>query len=403
MSHFWIGASAQETGLKLIDDAKINFSNRTRYERVDQDGLLIGQDNASAITMRNRLTVSSGNQNGFQFSVEGEAITHLNSDANFNDTLNGNFSLPVVADPEEVEFNQLWASFDGIEGTVVKVGRQRINLDNQRFVGGVAWRQNEQTFDAARVINKSIDGLVLDYIYVNQVNRIFGDDSPVGQFKGDTHLINASYDGLPIGKIVTYGYFLDFENAINNSSKTYGASLTGKQSLSNGYSISYSVEYARQQDYKLNPADYDVDYYNLSAGIANGPATIAVGYEVLGASGTTTNSLRSFSTPLATLHKFNGFADVFLGTPSAGLKDISVTTSYSWENVGPAQTIKIQAWYHDFSSDLGPSIDWGEEIDFSITAAFKRGFSAGFKFADYSRDRSGIHVNKMWFWLGFDI
>ena len=29
----------------------------------------------------------------------------------------------------------------------------------------------------------------------------------------------------------------------------------------------------------------------------------------------------SFATPLATLHKFNGFADQFLATPSQGLED----------------------------------------------------------------------------------
>lgn len=387
--------SAQETGLKLIDDGKLNFSNRTRYERVDQDGFA---NNANALTMRNRITLTSGNQSGFQFSVEGEAITHINDDMNFNDTFNGNAAYPIVADPEEVEINQLWASFDGVEGTVVKVGRQRINLDGQRFVGGVGWRQNEQTFDAARVTNKSFDGLVLDYTYVNQVNRIFGDDSPIGQFDGDTHLLNVSYESLPIGKIVTYAYLLDFENAVAASSKTFGVSLTGKLAMSNSYSITYSAEYARQQEYKLNRANFDLDYFNFSAGVASGPAMIAVGYERLDGDGR-----RGFSTPLATLHKFNGFADVFLGTPAAGLEDINVTASYSWKDVGFAKSIKVQAWYHDFSSSNGPSISYGEEFDFSVTAAFEQGISAGFKFADYRSDGFSVDRNKMWFWIGFAI
>lgn len=386
---------SQSTDLKLIDDGKVSFSNRTRYERVDQNGF---ENKANAITMRNRLTLTSGKLLSFQFSIEGDAITHINDDINFNDTLNGNTTHPVIADPEELEINQLWASYSGINSTVFKVGRQRINLDGQRFVGGVGWRQNEQTFDAARVTNNSIDGLVLDYTYVNQVNRIFGDDSPIGQFEGDTHLLNASYENLPIGKIVTYAYLLDFENAAAASTKTLGASLTGKQALSTSYSITYSAEYARQQEYKLNPVNFNLVYYNFSVGAVSGPATIAVGYERLGGDG-----IRGFSTPLATLHKFNGFADVFLGTPAGGLEDINVTTSYVWKNIGFAKTLKVQAWYHNFSSSNGPNIVYGEEIDLSVTVAFEKGFVAGFKFADYRSDGYSVDRSKLWFWVGFTI
>ncbi|MGL1204265.1 alginate export family protein, partial [Vibrio parahaemolyticus] len=35
--------------------------------------------------------------------------------------------------------------------STITVGRQRITLDDQRWVGNAGWRQNEQRFDAARI------------------------------------------------------------------------------------------------------------------------------------------------------------------------------------------------------------------------------------------------------------
>jgi hypothetical protein len=40
----------------------------------------------------------------------------------------------------------------------VTLGRQRVNLDDQRFIGAAAWRQHEQTFDAARAEMRSAAG-----------------------------------------------------------------------------------------------------------------------------------------------------------------------------------------------------------------------------------------------------
>ncbi len=49
-----------------------------------------------------------------------------------------------------------------------------------------------------------------------------------------------------------------------------------------------------------------------------GIGTLGVGYELLGSD----DGVAAFQTPLATLHKFNGFADQFLVTPAGGLQDI---------------------------------------------------------------------------------
>ncbi len=76
--------------------------------------------------------------------------------------------------------NRLQLTNTSLPDTTLTLGRQRINLDDQRFVGNVGWRQNEQTYDGFRVVNKSIPNLTVDVTYFDQVNRVFGKESPVG-------------------------------------------------------------------------------------------------------------------------------------------------------------------------------------------------------------------------------
>jgi hypothetical protein len=45
--------------------------------------------------------------------------------------------------------------------------------------------------------------------------------------------------------------------------------------------------------------------------------------------------VKGFTTPLATLHKFQGWADKFLTTPVNGLADLYVNAGYTRKGVGP--------------------------------------------------------------------
>lgn len=125
----------------------------------------------------------------------------------YNSTTNGRADLPAVADPENTELNQAYLSYHDLPGTVVSLGRQRLALDNQRYIGAVGFRQNEQTFDALTVINSSVPDLGLAYVYVKQVLRIFGDDNVLGSLNSNSHALRAAYSGLDIANIVGYGYY----------------------------------------------------------------------------------------------------------------------------------------------------------------------------------------------------
>jgi len=136
-------AQAQEVVFKPIVEARL------RYETVDQAGPapLSSSRDANAVTMRLRAggEISKG---PWALLVEGEGTLAIDED--YNSGVNGKTLYPIVPDPENVEANRVQIQYR-TKPLIVTVGRQRINLDDQRFVGSVAWRQNEQTFDAVRV------------------------------------------------------------------------------------------------------------------------------------------------------------------------------------------------------------------------------------------------------------
>ncbi|WP_339930206.1 hypothetical protein [uncultured Brevundimonas sp.] len=326
------------------------FDSRLRYEGVNQDGL----DDATAVTLRARLGWQSPDWSGFRLLVEGEGVVALVDD--YNDTIHGPARYPVVADPEGVELNRLQLTWTGLPETEVVLGRQRIILGNARFVGNVGFRQNEQTFDAVKVTTRALKPVTVTYVWIDRVHRIFGDDSPVGEWNSDSHLINVDIP-TPMGRLTTYGYLLDFANAPAQSSSTWGARLEGSHALSPDWSALYAVDYARQSEYGANPANFDLDYGLISAGLKHGPLTGTLAVERLDGNGT-----QAFQTPLATLHAFQGWADIFLNTPRDGLRDVSATVSYAIAHPPVGRSATLAASWRDIRDADGAN-RYGRELD----------------------------------------
>ena len=331
----------------IIKDGKVLLTVNTRYEHVEQDNLR----DANAFTVRTALGFETGSLYGFSALFEAEDVTAIGSGNNYNQAgLNpGGAGRAVVADPEGTEVNRAWLGFDKWD-TKLKLGRQRIVMDNARFIGNVIWRQNEQTYDALSLSNKSLEDFEFFYSYVYNVNRIFGDDHPAGDFDSDSHILHASYSGLPFAKVTAYGYLLDFEtDSPINSTDTFGLSFVGKTKIAGDWSAKYHAEYAYQTDAGNNPVNYDANYLHLDAGAIYKQYDFGGGVEMLGSD----SGKIGFSTPLATLHAFNGWADAFLTTPADGLID-----SYAYAGVTLPYGVPVRVLYHDFQSDSG-STDYG--------------------------------------------
>jgi len=373
---------------EALSASKPLFGARLRYETVDQDGIA---ETADALTYRFRVGVETGEYLGTKFLVDFDHVEDIVDD--FNSTTNGNSGFPVVADPNVTELNRLQLTNTSLPGTTVTLGRQKIILDGARFVGNVGWRQNEQTFDGLRVVNTSVDNLKFDFSYITRVNRIFGDEHPTnGHWTGDTYLANISYD-TPAGKITGFGYFIDSDEAAALSSQTIGAKLAGKQGVGPG-KLSYNLSYAVQSDFGSSNLDYETDYFLADFGYGINKFSAGIGYEVLGS-----DDGVSFKTPLATGHKFQGWADKFLATPANGLEDIYLTAGYKVGDIGPFKGWGLKAIYHDFSATEG-SADYGSEIDF-VTSAKVGKYKLTLKYADYSADELATDTTKVWAQIDF--
>ncbi len=360
---------------------------RLRYEFVDQAGFA---EEAGALTLRTRLGYETPAWKGFKALVEGENVTALSD--RYNRTTNGQVAYPTVLDPETTELNRAQISWSGAKANVV-VGRQRIVLGNARFVGNVGFRQNEQTFDAAKVAFKVNPTTTLTWIYVDRVHRILGDDSPQGEWDSDSHVIQLD-SKTPIGQLTAYGYLLDFESAPLQSSATWGARLTGSRPLAAGSSLTWEVEYARQGDYGSNPVDFDLDYLALAAGLKADSRYITLGLERLDGDGA-----RGFGTPLATLHVFQGWADVFLATPARGVKDINLRAGATVPLGG--RKLKLAAAVHDFS-DADGGLDYGSEIDASASLPLTPRLSFEVKAARFNGDLPAF-ADRTKVWVTFEL
>lgn len=350
-----------------------------RYEHVEQDNAL---DDAEALTLRPRLGYTTGVFHGLDATLVHESTVDLSDDA-YNSSQNGETGRSLVADPEGSEIDEVYLRYTTASGSAFKLGRQKLVLDNSRFVGNVGWRQNEQTFDAFSATLRPLSNVTVNAAYLTRVNNIFYQEVDL-----DAPLVNVKWELSAALTVSAYGYFLDFEEATRTDSQTLGLRAAG--SLPTPIALSYTLEYAQQSDYQDSTSVVDADYWLAELGANFGPVSALLGYEVLGGDGS-----YAFQTPLATLHAFQGWADQFLNTPVNGIQDAYLNLSA----MAPGG-VKLAAVYHDFSSDEG-SIDYGTELDLLATRKLFQSVALTLKYADYSADDFGVDTQKFWLMLGY--
>ncbi len=376
------GAYGQESATNLRDaiaGGDVDFEFRYRIETVDQAGF---DDDAMASVLKSRISFRPLDLGSMGFFIEFDDVSYIGDDE-FNNTRNGKTDLPLIGDPDGTHVNQAYVDFKNDSG-YIRLGRQRINLDEQRFVGGVAWRQNEQTMDALTVVSNALPNVNLSYSYVHGVSRIWGPENgiPTDYFDSNTHLLNAGIDLATGGKLTLYHYAMDLENgaALSNQSTgvRFSQTLEGEE-----LSFPFNLEYARQSDYADNPVPYESDYLLLEGGVDTGDLRVLLGYETFG--GDVSEPQKMFRMPMATLHKFQGWTDRFLTIPQAGVKDTYVTLT----------TGGLTLTWHDFNAEAG-SAHYGSEWDVSWQYAIGDNYTLLLKYATYDPDTHATDIDKAW-------
>lgn len=371
-------------------NGKLLLNIQYRLESVDQDGF---DKDALASTIRTRAGFKTAEFHGWAALMDFENITVV-GDENYNNTKNGNTSRPVVADPEDTEVNRAQLAYTGLENNTFIFGRQRINLDNTRFVGNVGWRQNEQTFDGA-LWSWSKSKQTFSAAYLVNVNRIFGEGHPNplnADLRTTTLVAHYKLAKTPIGNITLFGYFIDLDDLPHLSHQDLGIRVDGAWKVNDTLSFVHDVSFAKQDSYADGSDIIDAEYYSLGWGPKWSKYTLTANYEVLGG-----DENYGFATPLATLHAFNGWADQFLATPVGGLTDAFIKFVYAREGW------KAILMAHQFESD-DLDVDYGDELDLLINKKFNNHLSAGLKYADFQAEKKTgrADVTKIWLYGQFN-
>ena len=347
--------SASEDGINILDNAKFSGEIRPRYEFADKDG---GADAANAFTARTRLAVETNSLMGADGLSAKIGVTTVNN-FGYTDYYDGNTQgvgeYDLILDAQQAMLSEAYLAYTAADTTLL-AGRSHVNLDDQRFIGTVGWRQMERAYDTVTVINKSVEGLTLLGSYVYGYQGV--DDK--GTYDTGSALFNVNYKANEAFTVSGYAYLLA------NIHDTYGLRVNGKIPVSDSIKLNYAAAYAMQTDNSLEYGSgltektIDASYYDLVLGANMNGFILQAEYEVLGeANG---NSQKGFTTPLATLHKFQGFADEFLpqtaGTNGEGLNDLNFKAGYKAKGFG-----KLLGIYHMFNAETGTYSDLGSEFD----------------------------------------
>jgi hypothetical protein len=362
-----------------LTDGKPLGGFRLRLEDVDQDGKPL---DARALTLRSLLGWQTAPVAGFSATAQAGLVTPLMSD--YESFKNGvtqasEVGRPRVADPATADINQLYVDWGPAKGWLLRAGRQSLKLDNVRFVGNVEFRQTMQV----------LDGLLLEAKDVAPRTTV-----DVGAFKGlrqtnnlyqpaDVLVANLRYAVTPTLNAVAYRYGVDWKRStlVATSSRTLGLRLDGSLPLQAGWKLPLTLEYAKQAGERGGLATIDMSYRRIGLGVQHGATSLRVDQEVLGSN----RGLAAFQTPLGTNHLFQGWADLFLTTPPAGIDDRFATVTHK---SGPVQ---LAAEYHlfrsarTFTSLSGTSNDYGRELDLGATYTHKA-WQAKAEFARFRED-----------------
>ncbi len=414
-----------KTFTESLATGKAYVNARMRYEGVEDQAFA---SEAEAMTIRTRLGYETAPISGFTALVEFEDIHTLGGMESYQlpappaPALSGD---AVIADPEQTELNRVQLRYRGISRLDMVLGRQRLLLDNQRFIGNVGFRQDEQTFDAFSAMYTGIPDWTLTYAYVDGVNGIMESfDANVSDA-----LLNVSYNGFTFGKIIAYSYNLEnqeenltvLNGGLNyDSNDTQGVRFDGAYVLPSTVPLRalYRAEVARQKVELRNTDEFETDYNLLEAGLAwtfGGGAyalTPMLGYELLGsddsqrtAPGVDTR-IYAFQTPYATKHIFNGWVDQFLVTPAQGLDDRYLSLGFDLNNY----TTKVLVMYHEYQSDvdagaLGDKLDLGYETNVQVVKTIGANWTVGAKYGEYQQgDAADVAISKkrdadkVWLW-----
>ena len=374
-----------------IGNASTWIELRPRYNRIEESGL---RETTRGGTFRAIAGVRTAPWHGVRFMAEGIYADHLGAKL-FNDdpALIGQSPYPLLPDPRHAGVNRAFVEVVGIEDANLRVGRQRLEIDNRRWVSANDFRQVPQLFDGGTFSYSGVPNVELTGGYYGRLRSTSGETETIR-----LTVLHAAWNPRPGHSIVAFGYLHDqprtanFTGFADNSYRVYGLRAEGTAARIGDIEVPYEAEIARQRPYAGGDSRIDARYWRVGTGLSTTAWTVRADYEVRGSN----DGLYGLQIPLTDFYAFNGWTLHFFTVPRQGLRDGWVTGRWA---IGP---VTLHAEAHRFKSDFG-SLELGRELDAGVTYAVLPNALLRLQHARYDpgSGRPDPEIRKTWLTLSF--
>lgn len=374
--------------MQAVKDGSAELAFRPRYENSKQQGLL----NAQATTLRTTVGYETADFYQSTFKVELVDVANffgIHYNPNVSD-----LSLPqytTIADPSGAGITEAKLIYNGFNQNEIVLGRQYIQLDNERFIGKNDHRQYPQSFDAISLNNTYFKNLDIFYAFVFYVNTNNANGRALdARHRLTTNLFNVDWTNEKFGTISGYVYFNDDHTTNINSTTTFGMHINSPADLTQTDNYAYYLEIARQQSKFNNPNNYTAYYVHCILSKTIKIFTASLGYENLGGKYITNHV---FNTPLGSVDNFDGYAEAFTTPPTGGLQDAYLMLNFTYLKLTGGIT------WHYFRLDNAPSSkSAGSELDLYANVTLTRQIDLNICYAKYNA-KHAVAPSTRRFWI----
>lgn len=268
--------------------------------------------------------------------------------------------------------HQAWGKFNLSEDAAVKVGRQVISYDDQRFFGGVGWAQQSRSHDAALFqYNKDAFKMDIGLAFNQDGENIFGTTlNTAGTYKALQyawlHKDWTNFSGSLLLANLGWQHIEDANQAENETrfNQTVGTHLKYKKDKLN---LAGNLFYQFGKDIANNDLSAYLLGLEMNYSVSN-KILLGVGGEIQSGNdnGTITDNKNNAFTPFfGTNHKFNGLMDYFYVGNHAN--SIGLVNLFAKANFKLNDKSKLGIAIHNFSSAADfQNKQLGNEIDITF-------------------------------------
>jgi hypothetical protein len=330
------------------------------------------------------------------------------SSLNTDPATDENSPYPLLPDPSRTDSNRLYVEYLGLPDTRVRLGKQLVKLDNERFFSDVDFRQIPMLFTGLTVVNESLPDGEIYAALLNRVRTVVGT-----QAKTRIWLLRAAYSPLRDQSVAAYAYGLnqpqtdlysdsqwylsDYDGVSDNSHQVFGLRAEGVVPIGAAVNGLYTAEGAHQRHYAGGDPVIEAHYWRLGGGAVL-PKLADVGARLDREVKSSNGGRYGFQMPFEDTYAFNGWALQFTRTPAKGLRD-------TWASLRARPgRLQLVAELHRFDAAFG-GLNYGNERDFRASYALTPSLSlklqhARFRAGDPAADY--YDVTKTWLSLTYD-